>query len=188
MRRAPDALRHGCANGAGAQRDPRGGNDRDAGGPVLHLAVALGPKKPVGLRLLGVEKRSSSFLSLVSPRKQKAPRKAKLLDKLQPSKVAFVPSRLKHDNAPKGFQRKGCGFLMAGNGNAASVKVMKPAVAAGRSDVNEPIGFERTDEFAGGNALRQFQTLTKTAEDSVDVMRASGGISFPSSESSSTIM
>ena len=77
---------------------------------------------------------------------------------------------------------------MAGNGNASSVKVMKPAVASGRSDMNEPIGFERADEFAGGNALRQFQTLTETAEDRVDAMSASGGISFPSSESSSTIM
>ena len=55
MRRIPDALRHGCANGAGAQRDPRGSDDGHAGGPVLHLAAALGPKKPVGVRRLGVQ-------------------------------------------------------------------------------------------------------------------------------------
>lgn len=77
---------------------------------------------------------------------------------------------------------------MAGNGNAATVEVMKSAVAAGSSNMNESIGFERADKFAGGNALRQFQTLTETAEDRVDSMSASGGISFPSSESSSTIM
>ena len=77
---------------------------------------------------------------------------------------------------------------MAGNGSASTVKVVKSAVASGSSDMNESISFERADEFACGNAPRQFQTLTKTAEDSVDVMSASGGISLPSSESSSTIM
>ena len=38
---------------------------------------------------------------------------------------------------------------MAGNGNAATVKVMKSAVASGSSDMNESISFERADEFAG---------------------------------------
>ena len=45
--------------------------------------------------------------------------------------------------------------------------------------MNESIGFECADEFAGGNAPRQFQTLTTTAEESVDAMSASGGDVFP---------
>ena len=113
---------------------------------------------------------------------------AKLLDKFQPPKIIFLPSDLDLDDAPQGFQWKGCGFLMAGNGSASTVRVIKSAVASGSSDMNESISFERADEFAGGNAPRQFQTLTKTAENLVDAMRASGGISFPSSASSSTIM
>ena len=77
---------------------------------------------------------------------------------------------------------------MVGNGSTSSVRVIKSAVASSSSDMNKSIGFERVDEFASRNAPRQFQALTKTAEDSVDAMRASGGISFPSSASSSTIM
>ena len=77
---------------------------------------------------------------------------------------------------------------MVGNGNASSVRVIKSAVASFSSDMNKSIGFERVDEFASRNAPRQFQALTKTAEDSVDAMRASGGISFPSSAISVTIM
>ena len=38
---------------------------------------------------------------------------------------------------------------MAGNGNAATIKVMKSTVASGSSDMNESIGFERADECAG---------------------------------------
>ena len=77
---------------------------------------------------------------------------------------------------------------MVGHRSAATIRVMKSAVASSRSDMNESIGFECADEFAGGNAPRQFQTLTTTAEESVDAMSAAGGMSFPSSASSSTIM
>ncbi len=77
---------------------------------------------------------------------------------------------------------------MVGNGSASSVRMIKSVVASSSSDMDESIGFERVDEFASRNAFRQFQALTKTAEDSVDAMRASGGISFPSSASSSTTM
>ena len=77
---------------------------------------------------------------------------------------------------------------MAGHGGASTVRVMKSLVAASRSDMNESIGFERADEFAGGHPPRQFQTLTTTADDWVDAMSASGGMSFPSLASSSTIM
>ena len=116
------------------------------------------------------------------------PRNAKLLNKFQSSKIVLFPSGLEHDNAPQGFHGKGCGFLMVGNGSVSSVRVIKSTVASSSSDMNESIGFERVDEFTSRNAPRQFQALTKTAEDSVDAMRASGGISFPSSASSSTIM
>ena len=75
---------------------------------------------------------------------------------------------------------------MVGNGSASSVRMIKSVMASSSPDMNEPIGFERVDEFASRNASRQFHALTKTAEDSVDAMRASGGISFPSSASSPT--
>ena len=77
---------------------------------------------------------------------------------------------------------------MVGNRSAPSVRVVESTVASSGSDMNESIGFECVDKFASGNTLRQFQALTKTAADSVDAMRASGGISFPSMASSSTIM
>ncbi len=48
---------------------------------------------------------------------------AKLLDKFQSSKIIFLPSGLDLDDAPQGFQWKGCGFLMAGNGSASTVRV-----------------------------------------------------------------
>ena len=111
-----------------------------------------------------------------------------LLNKFQSSKIVLFPSGLERDNAPQGFHGKGCRFLMVGNGSASSVRMSKSVVASASSDMNKSIGFERADEFASRNASRQFQALTKTAEDSVDAMRASGGISFPSSASSSTTM
>ena len=46
---------------------------------------------------------------------------------------------------------------MAGNGSASTVRMIKSAVAAGRSDMNESIGFERADEFAGGNTRGSFK-------------------------------
>ena len=115
-------------------------------------------------------------------------KQAKLLNKFQSSKIVLFPLGLEHDNTPQGFHGKGCGFLMIGNRSAASVRVIKSAVASSSSDMNESIGFECVDECASRNTPRQFQALTKTAEDSVDAMSASGGISFPSSASSSTIM
>ena len=77
---------------------------------------------------------------------------------------------------------------MVGNRSTPSVRVVESAVASSSSDMNESVGFECMDEFASGNTLRQFQVLTKTAADSVDAMSASGGISFPSLASSSTII
>ena len=77
---------------------------------------------------------------------------------------------------------------MVGNRSAPPVRVIKSTVASSSSDMNESIGLECVNKFTSRNTLRQFQALTKTAEDSVDAMRASGGISFPSSASSSTIM
>ena len=77
---------------------------------------------------------------------------------------------------------------MVGNRSAPSVRVIESTVASSSSDMNESIGFECMNECASGNTFRQFQALTKTAADSVDAMRAPGGISFPSLASSSTIM
>ena len=77
---------------------------------------------------------------------------------------------------------------MVGNRSAPSVRVIESTVASSSSDMNESIGFECMNEGTSGNTLRQFQALTKTAADSVDAMRASGGISFLSLASSSTIM
>ena len=57
-----------------------------------------------------------------------------------------------------------------------------------RLDVREAVGFESGDDVAGGNPSRDVQTVTSTAGDSVEAMSASGGISFPSSASSSAIM
>ena len=51
---------------------------------------------------------------------------AKLLDKFQSPKIIFLPSGLDLDDAPQGFQWKGCGFLMAGNGSASTVRVSIP--------------------------------------------------------------
>ena len=82
---------------------------------------------------------------------------AKLLDKFQSSKIIFLPSGLDLDDAPQGFQWKGCGFLMAGNGSASTVRVIKSAVASGSSDMNESISFERADEFAGETPRGSFK-------------------------------
>src|SRR5438874_1872945 len=54
------------------------------------------------------------------------------------------------------------------------------------SDVYESVFFEGLRERAGGDAARDFQTVTITAGGSVSTMIASFGICFPSSTISST--
>jgi hypothetical protein len=47
------------------------------------------------------------------------------------------------------------------------------AMTSNSAYIHEPIGLKRGDEFTGGNATREVQTLTTTAGDSTEVMRAS---------------
>ena len=111
-----------------------------------------------------------------------------LFYELESAKVVLGPAGLKKDNAAKRANRNRLGFLVAGNGGSATVKVLEPPVASGRADMDEPIRFQCTDDVAGGNPFRDVQTVTRTAADSVDAIRAAGGISLPSPTNSSTIM
>ena len=115
-------------------------------------------------------------------------RRSLLFYELKPSKIVFGPADLKNDDAAKRTYRNRVGFLVAGNCGGATIGMLESAMASGCAYMNESLRFKCADDVAGGNPFRDVQTVTITAGNSVDAMRAAGGISLPSPESSSTIM